>query len=137
MKWFEMIFCVDLPNLTSIINSQGWSFCNPRSVTLESISKYWILILFRHSKSSKCQSAWFIRGSSIEINFEYWLFVWFDFIQRGFSHSRWSSLWTSSNKRGRNRWSLLYWFREMLWHTEEYSSSFSYTAGFGLCTKSI
>ena len=31
---------VDLPNLTSIINSEGWSFRNPRSVTLESISEY-------------------------------------------------------------------------------------------------
>ena len=31
---------VDLPNLTSIINSKGDSFENPRSVTLESTSEY-------------------------------------------------------------------------------------------------
>ena len=30
----------DLPNLTSIDNSEGWSFEYPRSVTLESISEY-------------------------------------------------------------------------------------------------
>ena len=63
---------IDLPNLTSIINSGGYSFWYPRSVTLESISKYCILIVFRYSKSSKCQSTlWFIRVCSIEINFEY------------------------------------------------------------------
>ena len=31
---------VDLPNLTSIINSDGDSFYETRSVTLESISEY-------------------------------------------------------------------------------------------------
>ena len=31
---------VDLPNLTSIDNSEGYSFKYPRSVTLESISEY-------------------------------------------------------------------------------------------------
>ena len=35
---------VDLPNLTSI-NSEGFCFYNTRSVTLESISEYWILIV--------------------------------------------------------------------------------------------
>ena len=73
MKWLN----VDLPNLTSINSIWGNSFQYPRSVTLESISEYWILIVFRYSKSSKCQSAWWlwssIRGSSIEINFEYCL----------------------------------------------------------------
>ena len=52
-----------LPNLTSIINSEGSSFCNPRSVTLESISEYWIMIVFRYSKSSKCQAALFTQES--------------------------------------------------------------------------
>ena len=81
---------VDLPNLTSIINSEGGSFYCPCSVTLESISEYWILIVYRYSKSSKCQSTQFIPMGSIEINFEYWLFDWFDFIHRCFFHSRWS-----------------------------------------------
>ena len=31
---------IDLPNLTSIDNSGGWSFLWPRSLTLESISEY-------------------------------------------------------------------------------------------------
>ena len=81
---------VDLPNLTSIINSEGYSFYLTRSVTLESISEYWILMVFRYSKSSKYQATWFILECSIEINFEYWLFDWFDFIHRCFFHSRWS-----------------------------------------------
>ena len=34
-----MICFVDLPNLTSI-TSKGYSFCDPRVVTLESISEY-------------------------------------------------------------------------------------------------
>ena len=75
---------IDLPNLTSIINSEGDSFCNPRSVTLESISEYWILIVFRYSKSPKCQSTWWlflsIPESSIEINFEYCLIDLISFI---------------------------------------------------------
>ena len=46
---------IDLPNLTSVINSKGgYCFSNPRSVTLESISNYRILIEFRYSKSSTC-----------------------------------------------------------------------------------
>ena len=51
---------VDLPNLTSI-TSVGYSFEYPHVVTLESISEYWILIVFRYSKSSKCQATWFIQ----------------------------------------------------------------------------
>ena len=73
-----MICFVDLPNLTSI-TSVGGSFYNPRWVTLASISEYWILIVFRYSKSSKCQATYFIPESSIEINFEYSLIdlIWF------------------------------------------------------------
>ena len=75
---------VDLPNLTSIINSRGDSFHWPRLVTLESISEYWILMVFRYSKSSKCQSTWWlflsIRVCSIEINFEYCLIDLISFI---------------------------------------------------------
>ena len=88
MKWLKWMN-VDLPYLTSI-DSKGRSFQYPLVVTLESISEYWILIIFRYSKSSKCQATWFIPGSSIKINFEYWLFDWFDFIHRCFFHSRWS-----------------------------------------------
>ena len=55
IKWFN----VDLPNLTSI-KSVGGSFYNTRSLTLESIYQYWILIIFRYSKSSRCQTEWFI-----------------------------------------------------------------------------
>ena len=68
---------VDLPNLTSIINSDGYSFYYPRNVTLESISEYWILMLYRYSKSSKCPIPYWLYSSipicSMEINFEYWL----------------------------------------------------------------
>ena len=71
---------IDLPNLTSIDNSEGASFIYPRSVTLESISEYRILMVFRYSKSSKCQATWFIPGSSIEINFEYCLIDLISFI---------------------------------------------------------
>ena len=71
---------VDLPNLTSIDNSQGGSFWYPRSVTLESISDYWILIVFRYSKSSICQTISFIPKSSIKINFEYCLIDLISFI---------------------------------------------------------
>ena len=48
-------------------------------MTLESIFEYWILIVFRYSKSSKCQATWFIPICSIEINFEYSLIdlIWF------------------------------------------------------------
>ena len=69
---------VDLPKLTSI-DSKGRSFRYSRSVTLKSISEYWILIVFRYSKSSKCQVTWFIRESSIKFNFEYCLLnlIWF------------------------------------------------------------
>ena len=88
MNWLVMICFVDLPNLTSI-SSVEWSFSNPRVVTLASISEYWILIVFRYSKSSKCRATWFIRESSIEINFEYCV-DWFDLIHRCFFHSRWS-----------------------------------------------
>ena len=55
MNWLVMICFVDLPNLTSI-TSEGNSFEYPYWVTLESISAYWILIVFRYSKSSKCQT---------------------------------------------------------------------------------
>ena len=84
---------VDLPNLASI-NSGGFSFYHPLSVTLESISESWILIVFRYSKSPKCQTTWWsvwssIPESSIEINFEYCV-DWFDFIHRCSFHSRWS-----------------------------------------------
>ena len=44
-EMIEMICCVDLPNLTSIINSKGGIFLYPRSVTLESISEYGILMV--------------------------------------------------------------------------------------------
>ena len=70
---------VDLPNLTSI-DSRGISFSNPRSVTLESIYKCWILILFRYSKSSKCQAIWFIPESQIKNNFVYCLIDLISFI---------------------------------------------------------
>ena len=76
MKWWN----VDLPNLTSIDNFEGNSFCCPRSVTLESISDYWILIVFRYSKTSKCQATLFILSCSIEINFEYCLIDLISFI---------------------------------------------------------
>ena len=52
MNRIGMIF-VDLPNLTSI-NSKGMSFKYSHVVTLESISEYWILKVFRYSKSSRC-----------------------------------------------------------------------------------
>ena len=73
-----MICFVDLPILTSI-TSEEFSFEYPRVVILESISEYWILIVFRYSKSSKCQATWFIPICSIEINFEYSLIdlIWF------------------------------------------------------------
>ena len=78
MNWLVMICFVDLPNLTSI-TSERYSFYHPRVVTLESISEYWILIVFRYSKSSKCQATLYIPESSIEINFEYSLIdlIWF------------------------------------------------------------
>ena len=55
MNWLVMICFVDLPNLTSITSVTA-SFYYPCVVTLESISEYWILIVFRYSKSSKCQA---------------------------------------------------------------------------------
>ena len=76
MKWLNL----DLPNLTSIINSDWYSFCCPHSVILESILKYWILIWFRYSESSKCRSTWFILESSIKINIEYCLIDLISFI---------------------------------------------------------
>ena len=85
MKWWN----VDLPNLTSI-NSEKDTFQYPLVVTLESISEYWLLIVFRYSKSSKCQATLsFIHVGSIKINFEYWLIDWFDFIHRCSFHSCW------------------------------------------------
>ena len=96
-KWWN----VDLPNLSSI-NSNGYSFNNPRSVTMESISEYWILMVFRYSKSSKYQSPWFVSGCPVEVNFEYRLIIWDDFIHRCFSHSRWNlhnqTAWSCRNK---------------------------------------
>ena len=38
-EWFKMICFVDLPNLTSILNSGGGSFCDSCVVILESISE--------------------------------------------------------------------------------------------------
>ena len=76
MKWLNL----DLPNLTSIINSYGFSFCWPLSVTLESILKYWISIWSRYSESSKCQTTCFIQESSKEINIEYCLIDLISFI---------------------------------------------------------
>ena len=78
MNWLVMICFVDLPNLT-LITSVGYSFLNPRWVTLASISEYWILMVFRYSKSSKCQPTLVIPICSIEINFEYSLIdlIWF------------------------------------------------------------
>ena len=75
---------IDLPKLKTI-DSRGWSFHEPRSLTLESISENWILMVFRYSKSSKCQATlWLvwssIPGSSIEINFEYCLIDLISFI---------------------------------------------------------
>ena len=48
-------------------------------MTIESISEYWILIVFRYSKSSKCQSSCFIWVGSFKINFKYCLLnlIWF------------------------------------------------------------
>ena len=76
MKWLNL----DLPNLTSIISSNGMSFWNSRSVRLESILKYWILIWSRYSESSKCQTTYFIQECSIEINIEYCLIDLISFI---------------------------------------------------------
>ena len=84
-----MICFVDLPNLRSI-DSRECSFYHPRVVTVESITIHCIRIAFRYSKSPICRSTWFIRGSSIEINFEYCV-DWFDFIHRCFFHSLWFS----------------------------------------------
>ena len=81
MEWLER-WNVDLPKLTSI-SSEGYGFSYPYSVTLESISEYWILMVFRYSKSSKCQIPhWLslsIPESSIEINSRYYLIdlMWF------------------------------------------------------------
>ena len=76
MKWLNL----DLPNLTSIINSHGMSFCNPHSVILKSILKYWILIWSRYSESSKCRSIYAIHECSKEINIEYCLIDLISFI---------------------------------------------------------
>ena len=51
MKWFEMIELLDLPSLTSIINTGGYGFTCPRSAVLESRMKLGISIEFRYSKS--------------------------------------------------------------------------------------
>ena len=75
MKWLNL----DLPNLT-YINSVRSSFFQPRSVTLESILEYWILIWSRYSESSKCRSTWFILVCSKEINIEYCLIDLISFI---------------------------------------------------------
>ena len=75
LKWLN----VDLPNLTSI-NSERLSFEYPCVVTLESIIEYWILIVSRYSKSSKCQTTLFIQVCSIKISFEYCLIDLISFI---------------------------------------------------------
>ena len=77
-EMIEMI-SIDLPNLKTI-DSKWDSFQQPRSVTLESISEFWTLFLFRYSKSSNCQSTWFIPESSIKINFEYCLIDLISFV---------------------------------------------------------
>ena len=77
MKWLNL----DLPNLTSIISYDWYSFKFPRSVTLESILKYWISIWSRYSESSNCQDT--LRSflwSSKEINIEYCLIDLISFI---------------------------------------------------------
>ena len=51
MNWFEMMN-VDLPNLTSIKYEVGF-FTNVHVATLKSSSNFWILIVFRYSKSTK------------------------------------------------------------------------------------
>ena len=51
MNWFEMMN-VDLPNLTSIEYEVGF-FTNVHVATLKSSSNFWILIVFRYSKSTK------------------------------------------------------------------------------------
>ena len=76
MKWLNL----DLPNLTSFINSDWGSFRYPRSVRLESILKYWIVIWSRYSESSKCHSTSFIHVCSKEINIEYCLINFISFI---------------------------------------------------------
>ena len=69
---------VDLPNLVSI-NIKRYSFCNPRSVTLESSSNSNMMV-FRYSKSSNGWTFWFIPVCWIKINFEYWLIHFISFI---------------------------------------------------------
>ena len=76
MKWLSL----DLYSLTSLINSDWWSFYEPRLVTLESNWKYWILIWSRYSAHSKCQTSWGIWESSKENNIEYCLIDLISFI---------------------------------------------------------
>ena len=64
MKWLKWMN-VDLPNLTSIIGNKECRFKYPRSVILKSISEYWILVIFRYSKSSKCETPLWSGWSSI------------------------------------------------------------------------
>ena len=76
IEWYWMFEWLDLPNLRSIINSKGGSFCWPHSVTAKDTSEYWILIVFTYSKPSKCQAIWDIPLCTILINFEYCLIAW-------------------------------------------------------------
>ena len=76
LNWYWVFEWLDLPNLQSIINSKGGSFRWPHSVTAKDASEYWILIVFRYSKPSKCQAIWVIPLCTILINFEYCLFDW-------------------------------------------------------------
>ena len=62
------------------MDSVGNSFEYPCSVTLESISDYWTMMVFRYSKSSKCQATKCIPECSIEINLEYCLLDLISFI---------------------------------------------------------
>ena len=73
LNWYWVFEWLDLPNLQSIINSKGGSFRWPYSVTAKETSEYWILIVFRYSKPSKCQAIWDILLCMILINFEYCL----------------------------------------------------------------
>ena len=65
---------IDLPNLTSI-NSDDYSFYRPRTVTLESISEYWILIVLDipNLQNVKLPNAFQFVYNTI-VNSNYWHF---------------------------------------------------------------
>ena len=64
---------LDLPNLTSIVNYEEYSFCRPRSAILESRLTFWISIECRYSKSSRCQATSIILEYSFQISIQYHL----------------------------------------------------------------